>query len=303
MIKSILNIPVQIINSVAGFFQKLAQATKRPMRSGVLTLKSLISAVVVALSVFVLFYFAQPFGIRENTALNKNLLISIASVAGFLGILISDYLLPITFKKFFDSSQWTVIRQFSLFVLRFFFVGLLVMVFSNQVGLAKFDLPMVLLEFTGFGAVNGFIISFLQESTLRSKFSSKSEIINRNLQNFTPVESQKMLFPVMAFSGANEKLSLVPNQLVSVSISKYKSQLLYQNFFGLADKELDIQAEDVKKELQKHPQFIQISDHEYANAHALYKVTGDASGYELHIAKRAKPVRLSRKFEKTIESL
>jgi hypothetical protein len=303
MIKSILNIPVQITNGISVFSQKLVQASKRPMRSDVLTYKSLISAVIVALAVFVLFYFAQPFGIRENSAHNKNLLIGISGVAGFIGILISDFLLPFTFKKFFDSSQWTVIRQFSLFVLRFFFAGLLVMVISNQLGLAKFDLPIKLLQFTGLGAVLGFIISFLQERTLRNRFNSKSEIINSNLRNFTPTESQKMLFPVVSFSGVNEKLSLVPNQLVTINISKSKSQLMYQNFFGLADKELDIQAEDVKKELQKHPQFIQITANDFINAHALYKVTGDASGYELHIAKKGKPVRLSRKFEKNIENL
>lgn len=303
MIKSILNIPVQIVNSIAGLFQKLALATKRPMRSDVLTIKGLISGVFVALAVFASFYFIGPYGIKENTAVNKTLLIGLAGLAGFLGMTISDFVLPATFRKFFDVSQWTVMRQTFLFILRFFFVGLLVMVFSNQVGLAKFDLPLVLLQFTGLGAIFGITAAFAQENALRNRFSSRSEAINQNLQNFSPAESQKMLFPVMAFSGANEKLSLVPNQIVSVQISKYKSQFLYQNFFGLTNKELDIQAEEVKKEVLKHPQFIQIADTEYANALAFYKVTGDASGYNLFIAKKESPVKLGRKYEKSIETL
>ncbi|MGR3810485.1 hypothetical protein [Jiulongibacter sp. NS-SX5] len=303
MIKSILSFPVQVINKITGAFSNIIKATKKPLRADVLSINSLVIGFLVASAVFVLFTFLGPYGINQNSASNKTLLVALASLSGLVGYLVADFLLPVVFKKFFDNSHWTVMRQFFLYVLRFFFVGLFVMVFSNQVGLSKFDLPLVLLQFTAIGAVIGFILAFIQESVLSKKFVSKAEDYSSFLKNYTPAESQKMIFPVIGFSGSNDKINIVPNQLISIKINKYDSQFVYQNFFGLVDKKLDIQAEEVEKELGKHPQFFKVSSSEYVNAHAMYKVSGDASGLQIHVAKREEAIRLDKKFEKALNNL
>ncbi|MCR9065457.1 MAG: hypothetical protein NXI00_15895 [Cytophagales bacterium] len=303
MIKSILNFPVQVLQNIGAAFNKFVQACNRPLKSSVMSLKGLISSLFVASVIFALFFFVGPFGAAEYTGSNKTLLITLASAAGFVGMCISEYALPFLFKRYFDKNKWNVSREISLYAIRFFAVGSLVMVICNQTGLAKFDLPLVLLQFTAIGTGIGLLFSFIKENALRKKYESGSEAINDKLQHYAPKENNKMLFPVLAFVGSNDKISIVPNQLISVTVDKYTSKFSYQSFFGVVDKSLDIQEREVRNELSKHGQFIQLSNNEFTNAHAIYKTKADASGYLVHIAKQENPIRLSGKFEKVLENL
>jgi hypothetical protein len=68
--------------------------------------------------------------------------------------------------------------------------------------------------------------------------------------------------------------------LVSAKIRKYKTDFVYQNFFGTVNKTLDISAKDVVKELSEYSQFRQLSSKHFVNFHTVYKVMGNAAVYK-----------------------
>jgi hypothetical protein len=303
MIKIILGFPVQVFQSISKNISRVLKLSQNPVQSSVLTNKGLIKAFIVALGISALYFYAEPYGIKEYSSANKNLLILLSSVAGFLGLLISDYSLPAIFKTYFKKTSWTLKKEISLYVLRFFFVGLMVMVFGNQTGLTNFNLPMFLLKFTAVGTLFGVIASFIKENRLRVYYQNRALEINEKIKSINLESTGSHPFPVIKFSGSNDKISLVPNQLVSAKISKYKTDFVYQNFFGTVNKTLDISAKEVIKELGEYSQFKRLNSKQFVNFLAVYKVIGNGAGYKVNVSKLNNTVQVSRKFKANLESI
>jgi hypothetical protein len=74
----------------------------------------LIKAFIVALRISALYFYVEPYGIKEYSLTNKNLLILLSSLAGFLGLLTSDYSLPAIFKAYFKKTTWILRKEVSL---------------------------------------------------------------------------------------------------------------------------------------------------------------------------------------------
>lgn len=304
MIKSILSFPVQVIQFITNTINRIISQSKNPLQLNVLSYKSLINAGVVACLIYGLYHFLEPFGISNYSEQNKTMLIALSAISGFIGLMISDFVLPSIFKGYFQNSNWSIIKEISLYTMRFFFLGLAVMIFGNQTGLTNFNLPIFLLQFTAAATFIGIFLAFIKESVLRKKFSGKAETVNQRIQNYAAPETKgNNPFPVLVFSGSNDKVSIVPNQLISVNIDKYKSEFVYQNILGTVNKTLDISSKDVLKEVNEYEQFIELNQNHFVNAQALYRAEGDASGYLVHIAKCSNPIGVSRKFHSVIENL
>lgn len=301
MFKYIINIPVQLIQRIQAALVKTNEALKKPLRSDVLTIKSLIMGLIVASGVLAVFSLTNFFEIGSYTAADRPLLLGLVSLAAFLGIALTDFGLPLLFAKYFDKSQWTVSRQVALNTMRVFFVGLLVMVFSNQTDLAKFDLPMILLKFTLAGGVIGLILAFVKESSLRSKYKAKAESLNEKLKDMKAEDSRGL--QVLVFKGSNDSITIVPNQLISLETDKYQSHFSFQNLFGTVEKSLDILQESVVSEVRKYEQFCELNAGVFVNKLALYKVSADASGLHLHVAKKPTPIRVTPKFESRLKNI
>jgi hypothetical protein len=296
MIKIILGFPVQVFQSISKSISNILDASKRPVQSSVLTINGLVKAFIVAVMIAGVYFYFEPFGIKLYTSANKNLLILLSSLAGFIGLLISDYSLPSIFKSYFNVNKWSIRKEISIYILRFFFVGLVVMVFGNQTGLTNFNLPLFLLKFTAAGSLLSIAFAFYKENSLRNRFESKAQEINENLKTLKFENTNKNPFPVIKFSGSNDTISIVPNQLVSLDISKYKTDFVYQNIFGTINKTLDITSKDVLEELKEHAQFKQLNDTLYVNFNALYKVKGNGAGFKANVAKIDGLVHVSRRF-------
>ena len=194
MLKIIISFPLQVFQNISRSIARVIKASKSPTSSRVLSFRALISAIITGLLVYALYVVAEPFGIQEYSSTNKNLLISISALAGFVGILISDFGLPLIFRKYFNREQWTISKDISLYVMRFFFIGLMVMVFGNQTGLTNFNLPLFLLQFTAAGSGLAIFVSFFKESVLRKKYEAKSININERIKNLEIVNINSTLF-------------------------------------------------------------------------------------------------------------
>ncbi|WP_341225978.1 hypothetical protein [uncultured Arcticibacterium sp.] len=303
MLKLILSFPVQVIQFVSNTINRIISQSKNPLQLNVLNYKSLINAGIVACLIYGLYLFLEPFGINNYSNQNKTILIALSAISGFIGLIISDFLLPSLFKSYFENSSWTVMKEISLYAMRSFFLGLMVMVFGNQTGLTNFNLPIFLLQFTAAATFSGIFLAFIKEGILRKRFEDKAETANQRIQNYSAPVPNSNPFPVLVFSGSNDKVSIVPNQLISVNIDKYKSEFVYQNILGTVNKSLDISASDVIKEINEYEQFIELNKNHFVNAQALYKAEGNAAGYLVHVAKCTHPIGVTRKFHGAIENL
>ncbi len=289
MIKSIINIPVSIIQTISNQLVKLSQSfskkINKPVEASFLHYKGAIKAIGIGLLVGTFLFIFQPNEIAEFSGQNKTLWILATAAMAALGVLLSEFALPSVFKNYFDRKKWNVINEITLLMLNVFFAGLLSMIFANQIGLARFDLPMQLLKITGVAFIAAIIFAFIKETFLHKKYSSKADELNQHLQALPVVGKSEQLFPVLVFAGSNDKISVVPNQLINVVMNKYEAEFNYQNFFGTVTKKLSINAEDVKKELEKHSQFIQLDKTHFVNVNALTKVKANAAGYQVKISK------------------
>ncbi len=295
MFKYLINIPVLLIQRFQTSAARFRVFLKRPLRSDVLSFKGLILASVVALLAVAFFNFTELFEVGVYKASSRGLYIALVAGAAFTGILVTDFLLALLFGRFFDKENWTVSREVALNVLRVFFAGLFVMVLANQTGLARFDLPLVLLKFTVIGILPAFVLAMLKESVLRNKYTTHAEAINDRIKIVKPGESRGL--QVLVFKGSNDGISIVPNQLISLEIDKYQSHFSFQNLFGTVEKSLDILQENVWAEIKKHDQFYEAARGIYVNKLAIHKTSADASGLRLHVAKKSQPVRVEPRFE------
>ena len=135
-----------------------------------------------------------------------------------------------------------------------------------------------------------------------SKYKRKAENLNSDLKNKSVVNSDNPL-KILVFKGNNEKLSLIPNQLIYAKIEGNVSEFFYQNPFGIDKSAITIDSKKVLDELSKHPQFVKFSTNMMINTNAIQKVSGSARGYEIAIAKLNKEIKVSGKFKKNLENL
>ncbi len=289
MIKAIISFPITLIQHLLTVLNRLISAFRakcnKQISSSYLSINGLLNSVLVAITITLIAFFLQPFEIALYGSSNKNLLIILLGIGALSGMLITEFILPKLFSGYFDKSKWKVIQEISIIVMRLFFTGLVVMIMGNQTGIARFNLPAELLILTGIGSFLGVIYTFLKEYFLHKTNLMKSLEFNEFIKNM-PLKGQTQgLYPVMVFTGSNDKISIVPNQLINVQIGKYRSEFNFQNIFGTVKKELDIPKSDVIKEISRHSQFKKTSSDFYVNINALLKVSSDASGFKIKISK------------------
>jgi hypothetical protein len=301
MFKKILGIPVFFVRLVQTSASKTAEMMRKPLRPDVLSYKGLVLGVIVALTVYVIFKFADVVGIPAGSNSENQISLIWVSLAALAGISITDFILPVVLKDYFSSVSWTIGRQFVLNTLRVFIVVLLVLLTANQMALSAFNLPLTLSALTLVGALVGFIFAVLKESNLRNRYALEAEDLNERISKIQVSDAEGL--PVLIFKGSNESITIVPNQLVSLEIEDYQSHFIFQNLFGTVEKKLEITSNNVITKISNHAQFCELNKGFFVNKLALWKVSSDASGIQIHVAKRISPVKVARKFEGRLREL
>ncbi|SOE20361.1 hypothetical protein SAMN06298216_0856 [Spirosomataceae bacterium TFI 002] len=304
MIKTILNLPLSFAQSMVSKFSllsgKIREKLNEPIQSNFLSLNGVIQSISAAVIVFAVAFIAQPYGISQFSSPNKTFFIGALALSAFVGLGISLFALPSIFSSFYNKNKWTVSKAILGNVITAFFCGLSVMVFGNQIGLTQFDLPMELLKFTAIFAAVSLIYNFILQSILNKRFDQKSEVLTSKIIGMELIENKSKVFPIAKFVGANDVISLVPNQLIKVEMSKYSSEFVFQNLFGTAVKTLDISENEVRKEISNYEQFIQLDKNVFINKNAISQATGDAAGIKVAVHKVNDSIRVSKKYLKNL---
>lgn len=303
MIKSILNIPVSLVQGLASVISKAFQAFiakfKKPFLPNFLSLGAIVFSMVLSFAVIAASVILEPFGIANYSFSNKLLLQIGQGGATLLGLAFALFLLPTIFQKYFNKHHWTVAKSLFTDAIAIFFGGLFMMIYSNQTGIAFFELPQALLISTAAGTLLMAISYFFRETIVSNSFKSKAKKITNKLHSEGVIEN-KGGFPVTKFVGANDVISLLPNQLIKVKVGKFESEFIYQNMFGTAVKTLEITAKQVRTEMEQFEQFISLNKNTYVNKNAIIKAEGDGGGIKLKVNKTEELIRVRKKFLKSL---
>lgn len=300
MIKSLINLPIAFAQSLFSGFQKILQwftiKLKQPAHSATLSVRGLVYSSLVALAVFTAFFIAGPAELasRSNTALSGQ----IAGIA-FAGMIFCLFVLPLALKGFYDEHEWTVGKQIIQNLLIVLLTGGAIIFFLNlsRPGAATLLAGVLLIS-----VLPILILSFSLETFFSRKFETNAASIMNSISGQGVVSAENPL-NVLVFKTGNEKLSLVPNQLIYVKTGENQSEFFYQNFFGVESTVLPVSEKLVNEELKSHPQFKKFHPEYFVNINGIKNVSGTARGYEIGIAKVNHVVKVSRKYKKGLEQL
>ncbi len=291
-----------IFNAIVKFVLLFLNKFKKPYHSSSLSFRGLLHSVAIAVGVFVVLFVFQPFGIKEIEESEKMMILIICGVIAFASMLVCQFVFPFVAKSFYDEHHWNGSKQLiqSLMMSIMISLGLSYFLASKNVGSVSFPVDgLVLFAFTIIPLV---LFIFVQETMHDSKYKRKAENLNSDLKNKSVVNSDNPL-KILVFKGNNEKLSLIPNQLIYAKIDGNTSEFFYQNPFGIDKSVITIDSKEVLNELIGHPQFVKFSENIMLNTNAIQKISGSARGYDIAIARVNELVKVSGKFKKNIEKL
>lgn len=306
LISSIFNGFVWLLKSTGNAIVKFAllfvNKFKKPYHSSSLSFRGLLHSVAIAVVVFVVLFVFQPFGIKEIEESEKMVILTICGLIAFSSMLICQFLFPFVAKSFYDEHHWNGSKQLiqSLLMSIMISLGLSFFLASKNVGTISF--PIDGLALFAFSIIPLVLFIFVQETFHDTKYKRKAENLNADLKNKSVVNSENPL-KILVFKGNNEKLSLIPNQLIFAKIDGNVSEFYYQNPFGIDKSVITIDSKQVLDELIEHPQFVKFSANIMLNTNAIQKISGSARGYDIAIARVNEMVKVSGKFKKNLEKL
>ncbi len=295
LIKYIIN---GINSLVLAFFRKL----KNPYHSSTLRWRGFTHSIAISVLITVGFLLIQPFPIQDLPIQEKNILFSFIAGISLIGMLICQFLLPFAFKSFYNEAKWTLGNQFFQSFLMVLIITFGLVYFLSNKALINVEFPIDALKLVVLSLIPLFIFVVIQELIHDNKFKKKANEMNSGMNNKVVLQAKNPL-KILNFKGQNEKLSLIPNQLIYTKINKNESEFYFQNPFGLDKKMIYIEENKVREELKDHPQFKAFHDDIILNVNAIQKITGNARGYAIAIARVNELVSIPSRYKKILEKL
>ncbi|MCA0365301.1 MAG: hypothetical protein LCH67_14760 [Bacteroidetes bacterium] len=293
---------MSFLNKIKSSVNSALNTFKKPYHSSTLSIRGLLHSVAIATIIFLVLYVIKPFGMSFLETEPRNMAISISGLIALGLMLICEFIFPLLAKPFYDEHHWTGSKQLFQSILMSFLIFFGLGIYWNTIPLSGFSFPVDSLLFFAYSLIPIIIFIYVQESMHTNKFTRKAENLNAELASKNIINSENPL-KILVFLGNGEKLSLIPNQLIYAKINENTSEFYYQNPFGIDKSIINIPEKEVRDELSHHPQFIKFHKNIVLNANAIMKVTGNARGYEIAIAKVNEMVKVSNRYRKNLENL
>lgn len=304
MIKQILSVPLKIsdvfLNNLKLFFRSITHALESPIEPNFSSLANLAKAFLASFVAIAVFVLVRPFGFEEFQVDSKWLLLIAVCFIGGIGYLFATLVLPLLLKSYYNKESWTVFKAIMGNTISSFFGALALMIVSNTIGIMQFELPQMLVLFSGVVFLLSFFYNVVKANFLAKRNARIAMEFNRELQESTIISNKETAFPMLKIVGSNDCINILPNQLVRAEFSKYSGEFLYMNFFGVVSKKLDLVPKNCVDEIMEFEQFVRLDKKLLVNKNAILSAKGDSAGLRLNIAKTDKEIRIKKSSLKRI---
>ena len=257
--------------------------------------------VPLAFIVLVLLDGFKVFGIETLNSGDKTMLLVKIAILSFIVFAITQVAMPALLKSTYAQATWKASSQWfqSMMYHTAIVVGSLFLI-SAATG-RGFDFAHALVFLVLIAIISAIAIS-TNRKRLESKNTAKAEEINAKLGHKT-YQKPAIAMHILNFSDGQNKLSIVPNQLIYASTSGSSTTFLTQTMMGVEQKTLNISAADVNKELTGYSQFTKFAGNLIVNELAIKAVSGHAGGFELKLAKVRERITVENKYIDKLENL
>ena len=291
----------QILVFISSRITALLTSFQRPMATSIRSMRGLVISLQVALFVAIIAVGMQPFDLSHFEHPQKTLILLGFGGVAFIAMLISKFVLPSVFTRFYNEQQWIIIRQCIHFTIIVFILTSLIIGYSNFFQIQSFDM-LDILKVLAISILPIIVTTFIQQKVFHKKFVACAETINNRLNTLENPQSNQIL-PVLVFGEKSNKLSLLPNQFIYAETSAESTNIYWQNFMGVEKTTIHTPIITIEKELSSHPQFVRLHKKFIINLRGIQKVEGNARGYQLRIARTNREISVPWKFHKILEKL
>jgi hypothetical protein len=274
---------------------------KRPYYTNVSLLFRLKQATLFGFFVFAFLYVFRPFGI-DNLGERLPAVSLGFGLVTFLSMVLLNIILPLFFKDFYSERGWTLGKEILQTLLNITVIGAFNFLFFSFFISHNFSwAPFLWFQFSAF-AVGAFPVSIyliLKEKGTRHKYEKEAKLLTGGIKKAMPGQE---IAHLITFEGQNsrENLTIPAQSLLYIQAS--------DNYLDIFFEDKTVQRHTVRatlksaeKRLESFPFFLRCHRSYIVNLEKVYRITGNAQGYKLHLEGAEEPVPVSRQYNDLVK--
>lgn len=228
----------------------------------------------------------------------------------FFGMLLTNVVVPGLFGAFFEAERWTVGKEIVWVSVTISTIGLFNFMFFCWFYPNAFTFTTLFWFQVNTLAIGVFPVSLFtlwNESRTRRKYSDSAAQLNQ--RRSPPVEASTDAAPAsdplidIPSQNTNESLSLLLSDLLYIQVADNYLEVVHLQGGLLKKRLLRNTLKEVSEHLSAHPALLRCHKSFLVNMQQVYRVSGNAQGYRLHLHGTEESIPVSRQHNDTVRAL
>lgn len=263
---------------------------------------------------FLILAIFEPFNYRLNSVGQFWLLLYFVLLA-FITCLITYFLFPVAFKKYYNPEQWTVGKNILHYAIALLIAGLLVCIL-DMVILPGLTVGTGSLYLSSNEQLNIFMIDMIAGITIALipviivTVLTKNRALHQNLKQAIELNEalakrsvlQTEEKELLTLTGnTKEAIELLPYEIHYIEASGNYVEIYYGNKDKIQQKLLRATIKQIEEQLHERPELVRCHRAFIVNSNHITRVNGNAQGYRLRLNNITPEIPVSRTYMKSLK--
>jgi hypothetical protein len=287
------------MNKILAYFRKPTSFNNKPW----------VVVIIVCLLVCFILAFFQPFGIENFSTDVKYYVIIGYTLVTAISTSIVGYLLPFLFKKFYNSSKWTIGKSLINNVLIILLIALGNSIFAwsighRQIGTFGSVFLFYILVTSLIGIIPVIVAIFIVQNNALKKNLYDAKLINDQLaKRLKDTIQLNYIEPeVIVLSGnTKETVTLYPDSILYLESSGNYIKIKYLLKGVIKQKQLRTTIAQMEKSLHYYPYIVRCHRAYMVNISYIINIEGNSQGFQLDLRYLKEKISVSRSYIKAIK--
>lgn len=259
-------------------------------------------AIVFGVFVFLFLLVFRPFNIGAIG--NKFLMACIGfGAVTFVAMVIMNILVPRLFRNFYSERSWTLGKEILQTLLNIILIGAFNFLFFSYYISGIFSWTSFLwFQFSAFavGIIPVTIYLVLKEKSSREKYETDARELTGEIRQHQPNDLQDAEIVTFSSVGSKDELTIALQQIYYIRAADNYLDIYYSN--GVVKRAtIRNTLKIVQDMLQQKPFFMRCHRSYIVNLQKVFKISGNAQGYKLHLNGIEETVPVSRQYNDLIK--